>query len=103
MTQIKEEVSQDGLVLKKPWDTCPPWSRPSAERLLALANALINKVSQFITKPVNAKYGITATATTECEPKQHVETADESPSSPVETSESETELALQSASNAKPR
>ena len=102
VNQIKEEVSQDELVLKKARDTCPPWSRPSPERLLAHANALINKVSQFVTKPVNAKFGITATGTIECEPKQHVETTDKSPSSPVETSESETEQALQSASNAKP-
>ena len=89
VNQIKEEASQDEPVLKKARDTCPPRSGPSPERLLAHANALINKVSQFVMKPVNAKLGITATGTIEHDPKQHVETAEESPSSPVEASESE--------------
>ena len=44
-------------VHKKAKDSCPSRSGPSPERLLAHANALINKVSSFVTKPVDAKYG----------------------------------------------
>ena len=88
---------------KKAKDTHPPRSGPSPERLLACANALINKVSQFITKPVNAKFGITPTKTTEQASHQHVETSDENPSSQVKTSESEAEQSKQNASKPKSR
>ena len=38
---------------KKPKGACPSRSGPSPERLLAHANALINKVSSFVLKPSN--------------------------------------------------
>ena len=41
---------------KKARNQHPSASGPSLERLLAHANALINKVSSFVTKPVNAKH-----------------------------------------------
>ena len=50
-------VNDGEPVPKKAKDSCPLRSGPSPERLLAHANALINKVSRFITKPVDAKYG----------------------------------------------
>ena len=50
-------VNDDELVLKNAKDSCPSQSGPSPERLLAHANSLINKVSSFMTKPVDAKYG----------------------------------------------
>ena len=42
---------------KKAKESCPARSGPSPERLLAHATALINKVSSFVTKPVDAKHG----------------------------------------------
>ena len=56
---IKEEP-----VPKKVKNTHPQSSSPSPERLIAHANAIINKVSSFITKPMNAKYGNKGTVTT---------------------------------------
>ena len=50
-------VNDDEPVPKKAKDSHPSRSGPSPERLLAHANALINKVSSFVTKPVDAKYG----------------------------------------------
>ena len=44
-------------VPKKAKNPRPLPSGPSPERLLAHANALINRVSSFVTKLVNAKYG----------------------------------------------
>ena len=102
VTRVKEKIPQDEPVPKKPHDTCPSRSSPSPERLLTHANALINKVSKFVTKPVNAKFNITSTEPSEREPKQQVETADESLSSPVETSESEAELTQQHVTKIKP-
>ena len=99
--QLKEEPLQEEPVEKKAKDTCPPRSGPCPERLLAHANVLINKVSQFITKPVNAKFGITPTKSTEQASQQHVEMSDENPSSQVETLESEAEQSKQNASKPK--
>ena len=72
---------------KKAKNQCPLPSGPSPERLLAHANALINKVSSFVTKPVNAKYGNKGMATTHDRPNQNVETpsAPMDPPLPVET------------------
>ena len=50
-------MNDDELVPKKAKDSHPSRSGPSPERLLAHANALINRVSSFMTKPVDAKYG----------------------------------------------
>ena len=52
-------------VPKKAQNQCPSTSGPSPERLLAHANALINKVSSFVTKLVNAKYSNKGVATTQ--------------------------------------
>ena len=52
-----DSVNDDELVPKKAKDSHPSQSGPSPERLLAHANTLINKVSSFMTKPVDAKYG----------------------------------------------
>ena len=56
------DVSGDSVndyepVPKKAKDSRPSRSGPSPERLLAHANALINKVSSYATKPVDAKFG----------------------------------------------
>ena len=42
---------------KKAKNFRPSWSGPSPEKLLAHANALINKVTNYVTKLVDAKYG----------------------------------------------
>ena len=52
-----DSVNDDEPVPKKAKDSRPSRSGPSPERLLAHANALINKVSSYVTKPVDAKYG----------------------------------------------
>ena len=56
------DVSGDSVnnyepVPKKAKDSQPSQSGHSPERLLAHAKALINKVSSYVTKPVDAKYG----------------------------------------------
>ena len=56
-TDVPDNSVNDGEpVPKKAKDSYPLRSGPSPERLLAHANTLINKVSSFITKPVDAKY-----------------------------------------------
>ena len=50
-------MNDDEPVPKKAKDSHPSRSGPSPERLLSHANALINKVSSYVTKPVDAKYG----------------------------------------------
>ena len=102
-TRIKEEVSHDEPTPKRLRNSHPPQSSPSPERLLAHVNALINKVSEFVTKPVDAKHNITSTELPEGKTKQQVETADESLSSPVETSESEAEPTRQCVTKIKQR
>ena len=52
-----DSVNSGELVPKKAKDSHPSRSGPSPEKLLAHANALINRVSSFMTKPVDAKYG----------------------------------------------
>ena len=52
-----DSVNDDEPVPKKAKDSQPSRCGPSPERLLAHANALINKVSRYVTKPVDAKYG----------------------------------------------
>ena len=90
--EVKVETSYKEPVPKKTKDTHPPHSGPSPEHLLAHANALIQKVNQFVTKPVNAKFGETTGRITDQTSGPHVETAnDENPSSQVETSASESE------------
>ena len=54
---LGDSVNDDEPVPKKAKDSRPSRSGPSPERLLAHANALINKVSSYVTKPVDAKYG----------------------------------------------
>ena len=49
---IKEEAVSEPVTKKQRHDT-----ETSPEELLAHANALINTVSKFITKPVDMKYG----------------------------------------------
>ena len=90
--EVKMETSYKEPVPKKTKDTRPPHSGPSPERLLAHANALIQKVNQFVTKPINAKFGETSGQITDQAPGPHVEASnDETPSSQVETSKSESE------------
>ena len=78
-TEFAEETSHKEPVTKKAKDTCPPHSGPSPEWLLAHANALIHKVNQFITKPVNAKFGETTGRIMDQTPHSHVEINDETP------------------------
>ena len=52
-----DSVNDDEPVPKKAKDSRPSRSGPSPERLLAHANALINKVGSYMTKSVDAKYG----------------------------------------------
>ena len=55
-TQLHEgdtDDNDDKPKSKKPKGACPSRSGPSPERLLAHANALINKVSSFVSKPSN--------------------------------------------------
>ena len=52
-----DSVNDGEPVPKKAKDSHPLRSGPSPERLLAHANALINRVSSLVTKPVDAKYG----------------------------------------------
>ena len=55
-TQLHEgdtDHNDDEPKQKKPKGACPSRSGPSPERLLAHANALINKVSSFVSKPSN--------------------------------------------------
>ena len=54
---LGDSVNGDEQVPKKAKDSQPSRSGPSPERLPADANALINKVSSYMTKPVDAKYG----------------------------------------------
>ena len=76
---------------KKPKDSYPSRSGPSPERLLAHANALIQKVNKYVTKPVNAKFGWIKDQV----PSPQVETGDEeTQASQVETTESESELPI---------
>ena len=51
-----DSVNNGEPVPKKAKDSHPLRSGPSPERLLTHANALISKVSSFMTKPVDAKY-----------------------------------------------
>ena len=56
-TDVPDDSANDGEpVPKRAKDSRPSRSGPSPERLLAHANTLINKVSSFMTKPVDAKY-----------------------------------------------
>ena len=88
---IKKENSLCGTEIepppKKTKDSCPPQSDPSPERLLAHANVLINKVSSFVTKLTNVKYGKQGIVLTGEKSKRHVESLDVSKDSslPVET------------------
>ena len=52
-----DSLNNDEPKHKKAKDSQPSQSGPSPERLLAHANTLINKVSSYVTKPVDAKYG----------------------------------------------
>ena len=52
-TQLHEGDNDDEPKQKKPKGARPSRSGPSPERLLAHANALINKVSSFVSKPSN--------------------------------------------------
>ena len=79
-------VNEGEPVPKKAKDSCPLQSGPSPERLLAL----INKVSSFVTKPVNAKYdGKKGIVSAGEKSKQNVEMSNVStePSQPVETTD----------------
>ena len=79
-------------VPKKAKSTRPLPSGPSLERLLAHANAFINKVSNFVTKPVNAKYGNKDMTPTVERPKRNVGTPSVSTEQPhpVETEDTPT-------------
>ena len=80
---------------KKPKDSYPSRSGPSPERLLAHANALIQKVNKYVTKPVNAKFGVNTGWIKDHAPSPHVETGDEeTQASQVETTENESELPI---------
>ena len=83
VTIIKEEAVSELVTKKQRHDT-----ETSPEELLAHANALINRVSKFITKPVDAKYGGKHPNKSS---KVHVE-PDTSENLPVETDASPTTL-----------
>ena len=88
-------VNDGEPVPKKAKDSRALRSGPSPERLLAHANALINKVSSFITKPVDAKYSGKKSIVSSGEKiKRNVETSNVSTESsrPVETTDNSTSV-----------
>ena len=90
-----DSVNDDEPIPKKAKDSCPLRSGPSPERLLAHANTLINKVSSFVTKPVDAKYSGKKTIVSSGEKiKLNVETNSVSTeaSKPVETTDNSTSV-----------
>ena len=92
MQEDSPMVNKGEPVPKKAKNPRPLQCGPSPERLLAHANALINRVSSFVTKPVNAKYGNKGMRITGEKPNRNVEMASASTelSLPVETDDTST-------------